>query len=361
MRYGWWLILLLMLIQPMPVFAQTNAPQPVAAYWTLVVETEAAAAAETVDSAVWAELTSRWATLDTVQLEDGQVLEIDTGFYTTLLADANTSTERRAVRNHMRALLNAQATWSAASDLEIDNTFANDTVEPTPNADETAGAQSQSGSESSAAPIATPSVGNNEQRFSELDEIIENEEFDYGEEDARVEDAEPGWFENLFENEPETPNDTSSPGLSWLSYIAGALAIAAILGAIFWFLKEFRSNMVEDVAVQPDEIFEDISADEALDKASEKSEEGNYRDAVRYLYLSALLLLEERNVLRYDRAKTNREYLRSVADRPELAQPLRSVVDIFDRVWYGFQPLSASDYQYYQAEVEALRNQRGTN
>jgi hypothetical protein len=45
------------------------------------------------------------------------------------------------------------------------------------------------------------------------------------------------------------------------------------------------------------------------------SSEGDYRTAVRYLYLSLLLLLEEHGLLRYDRPLTDREYLQASRSR----------------------------------------------
>ena len=101
-----------------------------------------------------------------------------------------------------------------------------------------------------------------------------------------------------------------------------------------------------------------LTADMALKKAQQLSSGGDYRTAVRYLYLSSLLLLDERGLLRYDRSQTNREYLRSVANHPHLANPLRRVIDVFDRVWYGYQPLTQDDYTRYAEQVNKLRRQK---
>jgi hypothetical protein len=105
---------------------------------------------------------------------------------------------------------------------------------------------------------------------------------------------------------------------------------------------------------------EPLTAELALQRAQELSTGGDYRTAVRYLYLSSLLLLEERGLLRYDRSLTNREYLRTVAHRPELAAILREVIDVFDRVWYGFQTLNPGEYEAYVLRVETLRQQKET-
>jgi hypothetical protein len=78
---------------------------------------------------------------------------------------------------------------------------------------------------------------------------------------------------------------------------------------------------------------------------------------VRYLYLSALLWLDERDHLRYDRALTNREYLERVRNNPALRTRLAPVIETFDRVWYGHAALDAQAFAAYQEQIEALRKE----
>jgi hypothetical protein len=40
-----------------------------------------------------------------------------------------------------------------------------------------------------------------------------------------------------------------------------------------------------------------------------------------------------------------------------LASLLREVVEVFDRVWYGYQPLDETTYQKYAAQVAELHRQ----
>ncbi len=132
-----------------------------------------------------------------------------------------------------------------------------------------------------------------------------------------------------------------------------ALLLAAVLGFVFRDSLRNLFNEVElaEAATGEGEI---LSSRLANQKALELSGSGDYRHALRYLYLSALLLLDERGVLRYNRAQTNREYLRQVRDRPELANHLKEVVDTFDRVWYGYHPLDEAGYKEYAGHVTAL-------
>jgi hypothetical protein len=103
---------------------------------------------------------------------------------------------------------------------------------------------------------------------------------------------------------------------------------------------------------------EPLTSEAAFAKAQELSRGGDFRSAVRYLYLSALLIMDERGVMRYDRSKTNREYLRSVSDSPELSKPLEEVIEVFDNVWYGYHSLEEETFKHYSDRVEELKEKK---
>ena len=140
------------------------------------------------------------------------------------------------------------------------------------------------------------------------------------------------------------------------------VGVAAVLVAVAlaFALRGLLATVAGDAVLAADDVLggEMLTADLALQRAQDLSTEGDFRTAVRYLYLSSLLLLEERGLLRYDRSLTNREYLRTVAHRPELADILREVIDVFDRVWYGFQTLQPNEYEAYARRVETLKQQK---
>ena len=138
--------------------------------------------------------------------------------------------------------------------------------------------------------------------------------------------------------------------ISFASVIILSLVLAYILFNLF---SGFATEA--DLEADGEADGEILSADAALKRAQDLSGGGDYRTAVRYLYLSSLLLLEEHGQLRYDRSLTNREYLRSVANNPNLAAILRDVIEVFDRVWYGFQPIEAEEYDTYAQQVEVLK------
>lgn len=153
---------------------------------------------------------------------------------------------------------------------------------------------------------------------------------------------------------------SGSADVSWLRWVVVAFASLVLLAVLWYTLTRITTGLVAE-----DELdglngdgSEIITSDSAMEHAQETSRAGDYRSAVRWLYLSSLLTLEERGLLRFDRTRTNREYLRSVANTPELAHSLRDVIDVFDRVWYGFQTIDSETFAHYARRVTDLRRIR---
>jgi hypothetical protein len=145
-----------------------------------------------------------------------------------------------------------------------------------------------------------------------------------------------------------------SSALNWVLFALGSLIFIAVL---VYALRGIYASIAPQAVSEGEvgEVVPPASAEEALRRAELFSESEDYRSAVRYLYLSALILLEERGVMYFDSAKTNREYLRAVAHRQDLAPLFREVIQIFDRVWYGHQHIDADNYGQYAAHVARLR------
>ncbi|HEU4326997.1 MAG TPA: DUF4129 domain-containing protein [Roseiflexaceae bacterium] len=160
-------------------------------------------------------------------------------------------------------------------------------------------------------------------------------------------------LERLFEPLGDLPPGTGNV-LGWVIAIIGGVLV---VGVVIYLVLGVRRNLVSEVRVDEDDPEANLTARTALDQAGDLAREGDYRTAVRYLYLSALLWLDERDLLRYDRALTNREYLEQVRDNPDLRARLAPIVETFDRVWYGHTPLDAGSFAAYRAQVEALRKE----
>jgi len=149
---------------------------------------------------------------------------------------------------------------------------------------------------------------------------------------------------------------SAAAAIGWVILGIGALLLVGVIG---YLLIGLRRNLASEARAADADPEAGLTAKTALDQAGEVARSGDYRTAMRYLYLSALLWLDERDLLRYDRALTNREYLERLRDNAALRARLQPVVETFDRVWYGHMALDADSFAAYRAQVEALRDVKG--
>jgi hypothetical protein len=84
----------------------------------------------------------------------------------------------------------------------------------------------------------------------------------------------------------------------------------------------------------------------------------DYRQAVRYLYLKTLRLLDDRGMIRYHQESTNQEYWRQLSATPQ-GGPFRDLVLIYEKVWYGEFPLGDALFirlhQYFEDFYKSVR------
>ena len=308
------LIVWLLLLGGRTVQAQAG-PITLDAYWDTIAEVrDDLNDAEAGDSAVRETAAAQLAAIDALELPDGRIQPIDHSFLIRELQNENNSRETLATLFTVYA--SSHQGWPEPG---------------LPRLDEAA-----------------------------LQAILRRPEFQYT-------PNEPNFLQRLWQNLRQAVEDfflslfpEDSAFRLPLSNLLIILAAVLVLGVLAYALRGLIADFTADAAMSAEEALggEPLTAELALQRAQELSTGGDYRTAVRYLYLSSLLLLEERGLLRYDRSLTNREYLRTVAHRPELAAILREVIDVFDRVWYGFQSLTASEYEAYARRVETLRQQK---
>ena len=79
----------------------------------------------------------------------------------------------------------------------------------------------------------------------------------------------------------------------------------------------------------------------------------NYRLAVRYHFLYVLQQLSRQELVIYDSAKTDEEYLQEIKD-PGLKTQFKRVNRIYDFVWYGSFETTAESYPKIKKEFEKV-------
>ncbi len=135
-----------------------------------------------------------------------------------------------------------------------------------------------------------------------------------------------------------------------LKYVLFPLGILAIGIVLIIFIRQIRVNLISEVSENETLIVEDDVRTEkaALAHADTAEASDDFRGALRYLYLSAVLHLQERGILPYDKSMTNREYLYQSQVDINLQETLGPAVTVFDEVWYGHKPCDAETVANYR-------------
>lgn len=148
-------------------------------------------------------------------------------------------------------------------------------------------------------------------------------------------------------------------GQRWFGIAMWTIVIAGFVGVIVWFLlasdvRLFRKKPVP-IANQEDDIDEDIfeiNYEMAISKAIAV---GDYRLAVRLMYLQLLKELSQRTLIQYKQGRTNSEYMSQLFGT--VHYPLFSrLTRQFEYVWYGKFPVSPAAFEAAQKDHANLKS-----
>ena len=101
-----------------------------------------------------------------------------------------------------------------------------------------------------------------------------------------------------------------------------------VVNKLYLFYNSKKAKVVAEGEVSD---LQDINLDEKIQQALAASD---HRMAVRYMYLKALKLLNEKQWIRYHADGTNHEYVSQMSGR-KLASEFSFLTRIYDYVWYG--------------------------
>lgn len=182
------------------------------------------------------------------------------------------------------------------------------------------------------------------------------------------------WFDGLFKNdkeknkEPVQPKDHAGSGSfpRGLLYVMLALCAAALAWILWtsWKKRPVAPRMLSPLAAAPvapdlnDEKLEAsrLPSQEWLALAREQLARGEWRLALRALYLGSLAGLGARGLVSLARAKTNldyeRELARRAAGRADVVELFRSRRLSFECVWYGRTAADEARVRAWLAELE---------
>jgi len=140
------------------------------------------------------------------------------------------------------------------------------------------------------------------------------------------------------------------------------ILVVAALGLFLFFIVRLamqikpRRKTVRKRTVLGEEIEAGTTPGDLFETAMAAARAGDFRAAVRKLYISLLYELSERNLIEIDESATNREYLARLSRFEALVPPVREMTERFDVSWYGLFPTSQEEFSGYLARYnEAMQ------
>jgi hypothetical protein len=149
----------------------------------------------------------------------------------------------------------------------------------------------------------------------------------------------------------------------WFQTIMWILIVAGFAGAIIWYLTgsnvglfRKRDKKITDSATEemPEDIFA-INYQKEIDKAAAQ---GNYRLAIRLMYLRLLKNLSEKNIISYKQDRTNLDYLMQLHPTAFYKDFFR-ITRHYEFSWYGEFTVSSEAYTIVKREFDDFEKTTG--
>lgn len=150
---------------------------------------------------------------------------------------------------------------------------------------------------------------------------------------------------------------------TWVQTLLWIIIVAGFIGALIFYLADsnvglFRKRIVpltagnEEAGEIPEDIFA-INYQKEIDKAVAA---GNYRLAVRIMYLRLLRKLSDRQLIQYKQDKTNLDYLMELSSKTWYPVFFR-LTRHFEYSWYGHFEVEAEAYHLMAKEFNEFEKQ----
>lgn len=136
-----------------------------------------------------------------------------------------------------------------------------------------------------------------------------------------------------------------------------------ILGVFLYFLLKFLvdkqgnfffSKRNKKIEIQPESLTENIHEIDFEEKILGFENTKEYRLAIRYQFLKLLKKLSDKNIIKWNPEKTNKDYLNELKPG-NLKKKFENLNYIFENVWYGEFFPNEKDYQNFKNQFDHIQ------
>ncbi len=147
-----------------------------------------------------------------------------------------------------------------------------------------------------------------------------------------------------------------SEGVSLVFAIIGILVMIFLFGILLFFvLRNIRRSRVlkqEDDALLLSALNDPSHMEE---KAMEHYRKGDLKQAIRFLYIALLLKLNRLDIIKIDKSKTNKQYLKEIINSSTfLYESVSDFTNAFNLHWYGNRDLDDAKFQYWHGRYTLM-------
>jgi hypothetical protein len=140
-----------------------------------------------------------------------------------------------------------------------------------------------------------------------------------------------------------------------------AILLAVVVWLAVMLFRYWTTRAALEELQAPDLVAYVRTWQEWIQAARQAAARGDFREAVHSAYWAGISSLEDNQMVRKDRTRTPREYMRLVSNSTQLVatgrktrEALSSLTVILEQVWYGRRPASNQDFAQALQSVEAL-------
>jgi len=139
----------------------------------------------------------------------------------------------------------------------------------------------------------------------------------------------------------------------------GILVVSAalVIVALVYLVRALRLSVVREAELHSASLAERRERSDQLWQAAQRlAAAGEFADAVRLQYLSALYALDEHAVLHLERSLTNHEHAQRLqVANPVLAETFSDLVDRYERVRYGRAAVASEAFAEFSTRANNVR------
>lgn len=160
------------------------------------------------------------------------------------------------------------------------------------------------------------------------------------------------FFQRLFGGNEESAFNFTGNFLNFMAIVIILIVVYIIVKALInkeggWLFSSKGKSLVNEGLFVED--IHDIDFKKEIEKAKK---EGNHRSVIRFYYLLLLKTLADKNLIKWDKDKTNADYLYELKDN-QIKSEFDYLSYLYNYTWYGVIEIAPTDFDKMNQSFES--------